>query len=82
MPKAEEENGMERRGGNLTTLVPIEKEAEEGTAIKPILANVNGSSEEIAPCAYLLGAGFQEIFSLFLSTKAFSVERILFTFTR
>jgi hypothetical protein len=43
------------RGGNLTTLVPIEREAEEGTAIKPILANVNGNSEEIAPCAYLLG---------------------------
>jgi hypothetical protein len=41
----EEGNGMERRGGNMTGLVPIKEEAKEGTAIKPILANA--SSGEI-----------------------------------
>ena len=77
----EEGNGMERRGGNMTGLVPIKEEAEEGMAIKPILANANESSGEIVQCAYFPRAGFQEIFSLFPSTKAFKVERILLTFT-
>jgi hypothetical protein len=33
-----EENGMERRDGNLTGTATIKEEVEEGTAIKPILA--------------------------------------------
>jgi len=78
----EEGNGMERRGGNMTGLVPIEEEAEESMAIRPILANANENSGEIVQCAYFPRAGYQEIFSLFPSTKAFKVERILLTFTR
>ena len=73
---------MERGDGNLTAMPTIKEETEEGTAIKPILAKANESSWEIVQCAYFPGAGFQEISSLFPSTKAFSVERILFTFTR
>jgi hypothetical protein len=64
----------------MTGLVPIKEEAKEGTAIKPILANA--SSVEIVSRPYSPGAAFQEIFSLFPSTKAFNVERILFTFKR
>ena len=58
------------------------EETEEGRAIKPIFAKANKSSWEIVQCAYFPGAGFHEIFSLFPSTKAFNVERILLTFTR
>jgi hypothetical protein len=58
------------------------EETEEGAAIKSILAKANKSSWEIVQCAYFPGAGFHEIFSLFPSTKAFNVERILLTFTR
>jgi len=77
-----EGNGMGRRGENMTGLAPIEEVAEEGIAIRPILANANENSGEIVQCAYFPGAGYQEIFSLFPSTKAFKVERILLTFTR
>jgi hypothetical protein len=78
----EEGNGTGRRGGNTTGLAPIEEEAEEGMAIKPISANAEESSGEIVRSAFFPGAGFQEILSLFPSTKAFKVERILLTFTR
>jgi hypothetical protein len=78
----EEGNGMERRDGNLTSMAMIKEEAEEGMAIKPMLASANESSGEVVQCAYFPGVGFQEIFSLFPSTKAFSVERMLFTFIR
>jgi hypothetical protein len=78
----EEGNGMEKRGGNLTGTTAIKEEAEEGTAIKLLLANINESSAEIVQYAYFPRAGFQEIFSLFPSTKAFNVERILLTFKR
>jgi len=64
----------------MTSMVRVQ--AEENTTIKPILAKANKSSWEIVQCAYFSGAGFHEIFSLFPSTKAFSVERILLTFTR
>ncbi len=79
-----EETGMERRGENMTGLAPIEAEAEaeEDMTTKPILANTNESSGEIVQCAYFPRAGYQEILSLFPSTKAFKVERILLTFTR
>ena len=66
----------------MTGLVPIEEEAEESMAIRPILANANESSGEIVQWAYFPGAGYQEIFSLFPSAKAFKVERILLTLTR
>ena len=66
----------------MTGLAPIEEEAEEDMTTKPILANGNESSGEIVQCAYFPGAGYQEILSLFPSTKAFKVERILLTFTR
>jgi hypothetical protein len=58
------------------------EETEEGTAMKPISARTNKSFWKIVQCAYFLGAGFHETFSLFPSTKAFNVERILLTFTR
>ena len=77
-----EENGMERKGENMTGLAPIEAEAEEDMTTKPILANTNESSGEIVQCAYFPRAVYQEILSLFPSTKAFKVERILLTFTR
>jgi len=51
-----ERNGMERRGGNMTSLVGVE--AEENTTIKPILANTNKSSGEIVQCAYFSGDAF------------------------
>ena len=75
---------MGRRGENMTGLAPIEEEAEakEGMTTKPILANENESSGEIVQWAYFPRAGYQEIFSLFPSTKAFKVERILLTLTR
>jgi hypothetical protein len=53
-------DGMERRGGNMIGLVLTKGEADGGMAIKPILASANA---------------FQEIFSLFPSTKAIKVER-------
>ena len=57
--------------------------AAEDTAIKPFLANVKRKFRgNRSQYAYFPGAGFQEIFSLFPSTKAFNVERILLTFTR
>ena len=79
-----EGNGMGRRGENMTGLAPIEEEAEakEDMTIKPVLANVNESSGEIVQFAYFPRAGYQEILSLFPTTKAFKVERILLTFTR
>jgi hypothetical protein len=73
---------MERRGGTMTGLVPTKEKAEGSTAIKPILADANEGSEEIVQSHYSPGAAFQEIFPLFPSTKAFKVERILFTFKR
>jgi hypothetical protein len=71
---------MERRDRNLTAY--DKEETEEGTAIKPILAKANKSPWEIVQCAYFPGTGFHDKFSLFPSTKAFNVERILLTFTR
>jgi hypothetical protein len=78
----EEGDGMERRGGNMTGRVPTKGEAKESTAINPISANANEGSGEIVPSNDFPGGGFQEIFSLFPSTKAFRVERILLTFNR
>jgi hypothetical protein len=66
----------------MTGLVPIKEEAKEGMATKPILANANENSGEIGTLNYFPGAGYQEILSLFPTTKAFKVERILLTFTR
>jgi hypothetical protein len=50
----EEENGMERRGGNMTTrMATIEtRETGEDTTIKPGPANPNESSGEIIQCPY------------------------------
>jgi hypothetical protein len=66
----------------MTSLVPIKEEAKEGMATKPILAISNENSGEIVQWSCFPRAGFQEILSLFPSTKAFNVERILFTFKR
>jgi hypothetical protein len=51
-----EENGMERRGGNMTRMITIE--AEEDTTIRPVLANANKSSGEIVQWAYFSRAAF------------------------
>jgi hypothetical protein len=45
-----EGNGMERSGGTMTRMITIE--AEEGTKIKPVLANANESSGDIVQWAY------------------------------
>jgi hypothetical protein len=42
----EEGNGMEKTGGNMTDVATIEGEAEEDTAIKPVLTNRNECSGE------------------------------------
>jgi hypothetical protein len=75
-------NDMEESTGSLTGPVLTKGEAEGGTAIKPISASANEGSEEIVQNNFSPEAVFQEIFSLFPSTKAFKVERILFTFKR
>jgi hypothetical protein len=64
----------------MTSRVTIE--VKENRTIKAILAKANERSGEIVQGSYFPGAAFHEIFFLFPSTKAFNVERILFTFKR
>jgi len=60
---------------------PVTIEAEGNRTIQPISADTNEGSGEIVQRAYFSRDAFQETFSLFISIKAFKVERILLTFT-